>query len=370
MKIINANVFSPEGAFISRDIGIENNLFSDNAQGDVLDASGLYAIPGLIDVHFHGCVGYDFCDGTHTAFSAIAQYQAQNGITAICPATMTYPEDTLASICQSAATYTSDSGATLVGINMEGPFISKEKKGAQNAAFIQAPSAEMFRRLQHAAGGLIKLLDIAPEGEGAMDTIRALKDEVAISLAHTGADYETACTAFAQGARHATHLYNAMPPLSHRAPGVIGAAFDAPHAFVELICDGVHIHPSVVRATFQMFTDDRIVLISDSIMATGLPDGEYALGGQAVTVRGNRATLHDGTLAGSATNLMDCVRTVVQQMNVPLESAIKAATQNAAKSIGLYDKFGSITTGKYADLVLLTPSLEIAHIFVHGKKVQ
>lgn len=355
---------------MKEDICIEGDRFSSSADGETFDATGLYAIPGLVDVHFHGCVGFDFCDGTHEAFGALAEYQVQNGVTSICPATMTYPEDTLADICANAATYSSNKGATLVGINMEGPFISKEKKGAQNAAYIQAPSPEMFRRLQKAAGGLVKLLDIAPEAQGAMDMISALKDEVAVSVAHTGADYEIASEAFRRGAKHVTHLYNAMPPFSHRAPGVIGAACDAPHVHVELICDGVHVHPATVRATFKMFGDDRVVLISDSMMATGLPDGEYSLGGQAVTVRGNLATLHDGTIAGSATNLMQCMRIATRDMGIPLESAIKAATRNPAKSIGLFDEIGSIEPGKRADVVLLNNALEIAHVFSRGKRVR
>lgn len=367
MRIKNAKVFSPDGAFIPGDIAIERDRFSDTADGETLDASGLYAIPGLIDVHFHGCVGYDFCDGTQEAISAIADYEAKCGVTAICPATMTYPEDKLDTVCKAAAAYHGQTGAALVGINMEGPFISVAKKGAQNAEYVAAPSIEMFHRLQKAANGLVKLLDIAPEEPGALDLIDALHDEVNISIAHTTAGYDIAADAYARGARQATHLYNAMPPFTHRAPGVVGAAFDAPHCRVELICDGVHIHPSMVRATFRLFGNDRVILISDSMMATGLPDGEYSLGGQAVTVRGNRATLHDGTIAGSATNLMDCLRVAVQKMDIPLESAVKCATVNPARAIGIYGERGSIEPGKCADVVLLNEQLETEHVILRGK---
>lgn len=368
MKIKNASVFTPKGVFAPGDIAIERDRFTDEAGGEELDATGLYAIPGLVDVHFHGAVGYDFCDGTQEATEAIARYEAQNGVTAICPATMTYPEAKLDGVCKAAAAYHSpEDGAALVGINMEGPFISAEKKGAQNPEFVRAPSIDMFHRLQASSGGLIKLLDIAPEEPGAMELIDAVADEVGISVAHTMADYDVAAEAFRRGARQATHLYNAMPPFTHRAPGVIGAAFDAPHCRVELICDGVHVHPAVVRATFQMFGSNRVLLISDSMMATGLPDGEYSLGGQAVTVRGNRATLHDGTIAGSATNLMNCLRTVVQKMNVPLEKAVKCATANPAKAIGVYGERGSIESGKFADLVLLDAELNIRHVILRGR---
>lgn len=368
MKVKNAKIYLPGGEFITGDIAIENDRFSNYADGDAIDATGLYAIPGLVDLHFHGCVGHDFCDGTHEAIAAIAAYEAKNGITAICPATMTYPEDKLDGICKTAAAYQSgDDCAALVGINMEGPFISLEKKGAQNPEFVRAPSLEMFERLQKSADGLVKLLDIAPEEPGAMELISALANEVGISVAHTTADYDIASEAYRRGARQATHLFNAMPPFSHRAPGVVGAAFDAPHCRVELICDGVHIHPSVVRAVFKMFGSDRVLLISDSMMATGLPDGEYSLGGQAVTVCGDRATLHDGTIAGSATNLMDCMRRAVLEMDIPLEKAVRCATANPAKAIGVYGERGSIEPGKIADLVLLDESLQIVHVILRGK---
>ena len=253
---------------------------------------------------------------------------------------------------------------------MEGPFISKAKKGAQDAAHILKPDAELFRKLQKEAKGLIKLVDIAPEEEGAMEFIKELKDEVHISFAHTMADYNTAKQGYDLGACHATHLYNAMPPLSHREPGVIGAALDSEHVKVELICDGVHVHPAVVRATFELFGDDRIVMISDSMRATGLGDGIYTLGGQDVKVAGKVAKLvSDGALAGSVTNLMDCVRAAVLDMKIPLESAVACATMNPAKSVGLYDQYGSITVGKAGNLVLLDPDLSLKAVILNGRRL-
>ena len=252
---------------------------------------------------------------------------------------------------------------------MEGPFISPAKKGAQNGKYIHKPDADMFRRLQEKAGGLFKLVDIAPEEEGSMKFIEALKDEVTISLAHTTADFDIANEAYQKGARHTTHLYNAMPSFSHRAPGVIGAACDNEHVRVELIADGIHIHPAVVRTTFKMFGSDRVVLISDSMMATGLTDGDYSLGGQAVKVVGQLATLADGTIAGSATNLMGCVRSAVKNMGIPLGTAIKAAAVNSAKAIGITDNYGSITPGKKANLVLLDKDLNIVKIFFKGNEI-
>lgn len=373
MIIKNVKVFKENGTFEPGEIYIQGETFVENGAADdeVIDGKGCYAIPGLTDVHFHGCVGYDFCDGTQEAIKAMAEYELENGVTAICPATMTLSEETLTDIANAAAAYNGETGADLVGINMEGPFISMEKKGAQNPAFIHKPDVAMFRRLQKASGNMFKLCAIAPEEDGAAEFISELKDEVVLSVAHTTADFDTAKTAFEKGARQVTHLYNAMPPFTHRAPGVIGAACDNENVRVELICDGVHVHPSVIRATFKMFGDDRIVMISDSMMATGKPDGTYALGGQAVTVKGNLATLTEGgAIAGSVTNLMNCVRYAVKTAGIPLESAVKCAAVNSAKSIGTFDKYGSIAAGKYANVVLLDEELNIEKIVKRGKVVK
>lgn len=372
MIIKNVKVFNENGIFEPGEIYIQGENFAETSADDmVIDGNGAYAIPGLTDVHFHGCVGYDFCDGTEEAIKAMAEYELENGVTAICPATMTLAEDTLVGIAKAAAAYNSETGADLVGINMEGPFISLEKKGAQNPAYIHKPAVDMFRRLQKESNNLFKLCAIAPEEPGALEFIKELKDEVVLSVAHTTADYDMAKAAFEAGARQVTHLYNAMPAFTHRAPGVIGAACDNDDVNVELICDGVHLHPSVIRTTFKMFTDDRIIMISDSMMATGKPDGTYALGGQSVTVKGNLATLTEGgAIAGSATNLMNCVRYAVKTAGIPLESAVKCAAVNSAKAIGTYDKYGSITPGKYANVVLLDEELNIQKVIKRGKIIK
>ena len=378
MIIRNALVYGEDKTFSRLDIRIEEDVFTEicpslapSENESVLDADGLYAIPGLIDIHFHGCMGHDFCDGTVEAIDAITRYEASCGVTSVCPATMTVSPESLVQVMDAARTYNESPArpgqASLVGINMEGPFISEAKKGAQAAEYILLCDEALFCSLQERSGGLIKLVDIAPENEGAMEFIDALHDKVTISLAHTTADYQTAKEAYDRGARHATHLYNAMPPFTHRAPGVVGAAFDSPHCRAELICDGVHIHPSVVRATFQLFGDDRMILISDSMRAAGMEDGQYTLGGQDVAVKGKYATLvSDGALAGSVTNLMDCMRTAVKEMQIPLESAIACATMNPAKAIGIYDRYGSISTGKIANLVLLDQDLNLRQVIIHG----
>lgn len=372
MIIKNVQIFGEDRCFTPGAIEIRNGKFTAVGESvveeaeEVIDGEGCLAIPGLVDIHFHGCVGDDFCDATPEAVAHMAEHEASIGVTSICPATMTLSKEDLHKIMKNGGDYQADKGAKLVGINMEGPFISEAKKGAQAATHIRLCDAKFFHELQEEAKGLIKLVDIAPENEGAMEFIDAVKDEVVVSVAHTTASYDVAAEAFARGARHVTHLYNAMPPLNHRNPGVIGAARDAQHCHVELICDGVHIHPSVVRATFEMFGAERVILISDSMRATGLTDGQYTLGGQDVFVKGPRATLADGTIAGSATDLMGCVKVAVKEMGIPLEDAIACATMNPAKEIGIYDTCGSITPGKAADLVLLDSDLNVKAVFVDG----
>lgn len=336
---------------------------------------GRYLLPGLIDIHFHGCAGYDFCDGTKEAFAAIADYELRHGITTICPATMTFGEEKLATICSVCADFVKEDktapvsfGEMLKGIYLEGPFISHEKKGAQNPAYIRKPDMGMLNRLQQAAEGLIKVAAIAPETEGAMECIREGSGKFRFSIAHTCADYDVTREAIDAGAVQVTHLYNAMPPVSHRAPGVVGAAADDERVMAELICDGIHVHPAMVRNTFKLFGAERMLLISDSMMAAGMPDGDYSLGGQAVKVEGNKALLADGTIAGSATNLFDCMRKAVL-MGVPKEAAIRAASSNPACAIGIADKYGSLSVGKKADVLITDENLTLHGVIKSGKNI-
>lgn len=373
MIIQNVNILREDGTFKEGNLYVQDGIITDKPMADdkdIIDGSGCYAAPGLIDIHFHGNVGYDFCDGTYEAIHKMAKYQLENGIMAISPATMTLPKETLIQIGEAAVSYVSnqpEDGADLVGIYMEGPFLSYAKRGAQNPAYLHKADIEMFEEIQEKSGNLIKVCAIAPEEEGAMEWIEKMHSKVRCSVAHTTADYDTADKAFTKGASQVTHLFNAMPPFTHREPGVVGAAADHSDVYAELICDGVHIHPSVIRATFKMFGDDRVVMISDSMMAAGMDDGTYALGGQEVTVKGNVATLADGTIAGSVTNLMDCVRFAVKEAGIPLGTALKCASANPAKSIGVYDKYGSLDVGKKADIILLNEELEIKYLIKDGK---
>lgn len=375
MIIRNAKVYTPQHTFAVQDLVIRNGRIVPQAKAEpgeqVIDADGLYALPGLVDIHFHGAVGHDFCDADPEGLQAIADFEASKGVLAICPATMTFSEEILNGIMDVAAAHKNERGADLVGINMEGPYISPKKVGAQNPKYVMAADAGMFRRLNERSGGLIKLVDVAPEEPGNLDFIKECSKEVCISIAHTCTDYDTAKAAFAAGANHMTHLYNAMPGINHREPGPIIAALED-GAMVELITDGVHIHPAVVRFTFNTFGDDHVVLIADSMMACGLPDGAYSLGGQAVTVRGPRATLteHPDTIAGSATCLYDCMRHAVREMGVPLESAVRAASENPARCIGIEEDYGSLAEGRIGNVILADADLNIRTVIRHGEVLQ
>ncbi len=371
MKISGGKVFDLERGFVERDVCVDGPLITPDSQdGQAYDASGCWVSPGLTDVHFHGCRGADLSDGDPAGLQAMAEYELSRGVTQICPAGMTLPEDRLMKMCQTAAAHRRENrpGADLVGINLEGPFLSKAKKGAQNGDWIHAPDADMLRRLMDAAEGLVKLVSVAPEEPGAMEMIRAVSEDVNVAVAHTTAGYDTALEAFRAGARQVTHLFNAMPAFSHRAPGVVGAALDSPWSRVELICDGIHIHPSVVRATFQMFGPDRVALISDTMRATGMSDGKYDLGGQEVTVKGPLATLADGTIAGSATDLMACMKSAVS-FGIPLADAVRSAAVTPAKAIGIFDRVGSLEPGKRANAVVLDGDLNVKAVFFHGRLV-
>ena len=375
MRIINGQVFDLEQGFLSRDVLTDGGQIA-SASGDdqILDAAGCYVIPGLVDVHFHGCVGEDFSDATPDGLQKIADYELSQGVTYICPAGMTLPEDQLTAICKNTAAHRAKNsgGAEVVGAHLEGPFLCMAKKGAQNGDYLHNPDVAMLKRLQEAAEGCVRLVTLAPEQPNSMESVRAAVEMgVTVSVGHTTADYDTAWAAFEAGASHTTHLFNAMPPLAHRDPGVIGAAFDVPHVQPELICDGVHVHGSAVRAAFRLFGKERMILISDSLRATGMPDGEYPFGGQMIEVHGNRATIlgHPETLAGSITSLMGCLRQAVA-FGIPTADAVRACTYNPAQSIGIDGRAGTLDVGKEASIVLLDEKdLSIKAIVFKGQRV-
>ena len=341
-----------------------------------LDAKDSYVIPGLIDLHFHGALGYDVCDATEEAFEKITAFELSRGVTSVCPATMTLPADTLCEVLAAGKRFADKNAGNnrvseLVGFNMEGPFISPAKKGAQNEAFILKATVKTARRFIEASGGLVKILGLAPEESPDFESyICRLKDQVMISLAHTNADYDTAMRAIKAGACHAVHLYNAMSPFSHRDPGTVNAVFDSNTVTAELIGDGIHLHPAAVRTAFRQLSRDRIVLISDSLRAAGMPDGLYELGGQRVKKEGRLCTLAEGgTIAGSVSSLFDCMTNLIRTADIPLEEAVQCASVNPARILGLSQRLGELSPGKQADLVILNKELELEKVFKRGEIV-
>lgn len=378
MIIKNGQVFNSNGRFIPADVELAGDRIvkvapAGTLHGDEeLDAAGKYVTPGFVDIHIHGAAGSDFCDGMDGSdkyVRAMQKYLGSQGVTSFLGTTMAFSEEILDRIFDTARPIFGQEGygAILRGVNMEGPFFNKAKKGAQAEEYIIDPDWEMFQRLWERSGHNIRLVDVAPELPGALEFAQKASKLCTVSIAHTCATYEEATDGFANGFTHTTHLFNAMPAFTHRAPGVVGAASDfAEH--IEMICDGIHLNPSVVRAVFNMFGPDRVCIISDAMQACGMPNGEYSLGGQKVFMTDGLATLADGTIAGSATCQAEGFRRAVK-FGVPLESALKAATINPAKAAGLYDEVGSIAVGKRADVLVLGADLHPEHIFIGGKEL-
>lgn len=372
MFLINAAYYDKNFQLAHGDIEIDNGRIRQvggklrYTQKDLaVDCAGYTVAPGFVDIHIHGCAGADACDGTREALDAMAKFLLPHGVTSFCPTTMTTSGETIRQALLAAkdcAAHPLEDGARVVGVNMEGPFISMEKRGAQKAEHILAPDFPLFKEYFELSGGLVKLVDIAPEQPGGYDFARQAWELCTVSIAHTTADFDQAKAAFDSGITHATHLFNAMSGLNHRQPGVVGAVFADPRVNAELICDGVHIHPAVLLTAFRVL-DGRAIIISDSMRANGMPEGEpFDLGGQQVTVHDGKAVLADGTIAGSVTNLHQEVKNLAA-WGLPLGEALRAATLTPAKAIGMDGQIGSIEPGKRADLVVLDDALEIVGVY-------
>ncbi len=369
MILKNATVYTVDFEPQITDIEIENGLIKSigKTEKDGEDYTGLTILPGFIDIHIHGTRLADSSSGNVEEISTISEALASHGITSFCPTTMTLPHETLVKALEAVAEYMGkEEGAYIHGINMEGPFISQAKKGAQAAEHVRKADYDEFAQLNDICP--IKLVDIAPEEDGAIEFAQKASKICTVSAAHTNATYIQAKCGFENGFSHATHLFNAMTPIQNREPGVPGAVFDTPDVTAELICDGFHNHPAILRTAFRQLGEDRVCVISDSMSAADNGDGEYSLGGQTVYVRDGKATLADGTIAASTTNVFEEFKNLLR-FGIDFKSALKACTANPAKAIGVYGVTGSVEVGKRADLTVIDGDTRLRHVFIKGKQV-
>ena len=371
----NARIFCSDfqfhtGAFEVKD-GLFGAILPEQVPADAIDLGGATVIPGLVEVHSHGNSGADFSDGDYEGLIAMARYFAREGITSFAPASMTLPYEVLEKAFATGLKLHKDPQegcARFMGIQMEGPYFSYKKRGAQNPDYLKEPDFEGFKALYDGCEGLIRIVDVAPELPGAAEFVEKASKLCTVSVAHTDSDYDHAKAAFDAGATHVTHLYNAMPPINHRNPGVIPAASENPRVQAEIICDGYHVHGASVRLAFRMFPD-RIVLISDSGRCAGQEEGtKFELGGQDAWLRGGVARLADGTIACSASNLWKCLVNTLS-FGVSEEEAVRAATWNPACAIGAQDRIGTIETGKFADFLVCAPDYSRKRVFLGGKEI-
>lgn len=329
-------------------------------------------VPGFIDAHVHGGAGSDFMDGDEDSVRAVCRHHLRHGTLSLAATTLSGSRaaiSTALGAIQSTARSPQPGEAGIVGVNLEGPYLNREKAGAQDPGSLRSPDAEELAEWLKQAPDLPWIMTVAPELPGVLDLIRQYEDRICFSIGHTLADYGQTAAAIEAGATHVTHLFNAMPPLHHREPGVVGAALTDPRCTVELIADGIHVHPRILHLAATLL-EDRGVLVTDAMRACGMPEGTYRLYEHEVEVRDGAARLKkDGALAGSVLTMREAVRNMVEMAGLPIETVLPFATEVPARILGIEDRKGRIRVGWDADLLVLTPRFEIARVIHGGRSI-
>ena len=373
MKAISGGVIYYKGELIENKILIfdekikgivDPDKFNKGLVDEHISLDGEYLIPGFIDIHIHGYGGSDVMDAKGEALETIAQGILENGVTSFLPTTMTMEkrkiEEALDNISYMMEKETK--GARILGAHMEGPFISKLKKGAQSEKDISGVDESLILKYRD----IIKIITLAPELEGSLELIEKYGQDFVFSLGHSSADYQTSKEALERGAKSVTHLFNAMTPLNHRNPGLVGAALRG-DSYVEIICDDFHIDKSLYQIVLDTKGEDKVLLISDSIRAGGLSEGDYELGGQEIKVRDGKSRMKDGTIAGSVLKYNQALKNFYRATDITLEDLFKLSSKNQADLLGIGHSLGSIEEGKLADLVVLSKDLDVLYTIVGGK---
>ncbi len=382
MKTIikNVNVITPFDVIYGGEILIEEgkikridqkNGLNEVESNEIIDGKGQFLTPGFIDIHNHGNSGYDVMDNTEEALDKMAEFHMKNGVTSFLGTIITSSYENMIKACENMVQYKNKKNKSqLLGIHLEGPFFSMEKKGAQPAKYIKEPSLDDIKKIIEVSKGKLKMVSLAPEKKGALNVISYLKSKgIIVAMAHSNGTFEETKMAINHGATVATHLYNGMRSFTHREPGIIGAALTDDRVYCELIYDRIHLHDATVNMALKMKGIDKIILISDAMRAAGLEDGNYELGGQKVIVKNGAARLENGSLAGSTLNLRDAVYNMVHILNIPIHNAIRMASLIPAKAIGLDKYKGSIEIGKDADLLLMDKDINITASIIGGNIV-